>query len=638
MASYNSILRHVSMADVKRNTWKLQEQKRIEELCHKEELKILANKNSPDYSDWRFDLSENMTTQSMTYATTLPAEGDTTLADVTATEYILDTGASVDGNIMVLDSNNIPGSFGNAKAETGLIDISNFTTLKFNITKRSVGSSEELRLFYRTREMREGGPNNWYIMRNDFFNNQTIDLTYSKDAVGTELEFQIRSFFSGSTTPRDYTTWNVNSMVFQRRTPLTVFVPLDSPEASSFVRTGEFSQLSNEQKIDRLRKMMNASDQYLQNKFGDAFPGTNADQEFADVSQAPSWEQAAGEQPEPSADSSPETKSSVPNLYKNRSAAWLGGAIVSGAEKGDFLDNQFRGTTVRVGFLKAQAKELSRLNKKIARLGSNPNFNDNQMQQLIDLRNNTQEMIKAEIDGSTPDLKPITQVPKTSDNKAEIEKNIQASLKQLEIDNEQLKGESLKRNLSFAVDLGLDILTVITLLSPIPGDEAAVISAQAAKQGVKTASKQTASAAVKKALTDPNKAKKIQQAVDDGYMTLDDLINLPIQPKGQLPHSVPNNIKNNLRMDVQSYQPTGDLIVEKKLKNPKAFFQDKDIKPEFPENPPPPQIKGLHPDLVTGEKTSQRFNKLDPISAKAMPRTGIKAIDKKVEKAKRLPK
>ena len=65
---------------------------------------------------------------------------------------------------------------------------------------------------------------------------------------------------------------------------------------------------------------------------------------------------------------------------------------------------------------------------------------------------------------------------------------------------------------------------------------------------------------------------------------------------------------------------------------------DKDIKPEFPENPPPQQINGLHPDLVTGEKTSQRFNKLDPISAKAMPRTGIKAIDKKVAIAKKKPK
>ena len=40
----------------------------------------------------------------------------------------------------------------------------------------------------------------------------------------------------------------------------------------------------------------------------------------------------------------------------------------------------------------------------------------------------------------------------------EFEKNIEASLKQLEIDNEQLKGEALRRNIGLAVDLGLDIL------------------------------------------------------------------------------------------------------------------------------------------------------------------------------------
>ena len=47
MASYNSILRHVSMADVKRNTWKLQEQKRIDEQRRQEELDLLKYKNSP---------------------------------------------------------------------------------------------------------------------------------------------------------------------------------------------------------------------------------------------------------------------------------------------------------------------------------------------------------------------------------------------------------------------------------------------------------------------------------------------------------------------------------------------------------------------------------------------------------------
>ena len=66
-------------------------------------------------------------------------------------------------------------------------------------------------------------------------------------------------------------------------------------------------------------------------------------------------------------------------------------------------------------------------------------------------------------------MKPITQVPSSSDNAGG--RNIEASLKQLGIDNKQLKGDALKRNIELAKDLGLDILTVVTLLTPIPGDE-----------------------------------------------------------------------------------------------------------------------------------------------------------------------
>jgi len=64
------------MADVKRNTQRLQEQRREEERRIEEERRAKAYKNSPWFSDWRFELSENMTTQAMTYATTLPGTGD----------------------------------------------------------------------------------------------------------------------------------------------------------------------------------------------------------------------------------------------------------------------------------------------------------------------------------------------------------------------------------------------------------------------------------------------------------------------------------------------------------------------------------------------------------------------------------
>ena len=74
-----------------------------------------------------------------------------------------------------------------------------------------------------------------------------------------------------------------------------------------------------------------------------------------------------------------------------------------------------------------------------------------------------------------------------------------------------------------------------------------------------------------------------------------------------------------------------------RLKSPKDLF-NKDVKPVFPDDEPPRMINGRHPDWVDGEKISQRFNKLDPISAKAMPKTGNPKIDAKVAKALKRPK
>ena len=68
------------------------------------------------------------------------------------------------------------------------------------------------------------------------------------------------------------------------------------------------------------------------------------------------------------------------------------------------------------------------------------------------------------------------------------------------------------------------------------------------------------------------------------------------------------------------------------------IWQTPDIKPEYPEQEPPEPVMGYHPDLIDGEKVSQRFNRLDPISAKSMPLTGNPHIDAKVIKARKKPK
>ncbi len=101
-------------------------------------------------------------------------------------------------------------------------------------------------------------------------------------------------------------------------------------------------------------------------------------------------------------------------------------------------------------------------------------------------------------------------------------------------------------------------------------------------------------------------------------------------------------------VQVAHYQPRGNHLLEKysnpyggvtlyeKLKA-KGFFNPKDIKPTFPENDPPEIDKktGMHPNYG---KQAKRYNKLDPISANAMPPTGDPEIDAVVDKQRTKPK
>ena len=83
------------------------------------------------------------------------------------------------------------------------------------------------------------------------------------------------------------------------------------------------------------------------------------------------------------------------------------------------------------------------------------------------------------------------------------------------------------------------------------------------------------------------------------------------------------------------FKPKGKTLFER-IKQ-KQFFNPKDIKPVFPDNPPPqldPKT-GMHPEYG---KTAKRYGKLDPISANAMPPTGDPETDAVVDKQRTKPK
>jgi len=99
--------------------------------------------------------------------------------------------------------------------------------------------------------------------------------------------------------------------------------------------------------------------------------------------------------------------------------------------------------------------------------------------------------------------------------------------------------------------------------------------------------------------------------------------------------------RNRNQRNLPGYQGESVIHEKKKLKSPESlldkipgYYDGKPAPLGFPIEEPPKIVNGKHPDLVDGKKVSQRYNRLDPISAKAMPKTGNKHIDSKVVKAR----
>ena len=121
---------------------------------------------------------------------------------------------------------------------------------------------------------------------------------------------------------------------------------------------------------------------------------------------------------------------------------------------------------------------------------------------------------------------------------------------------------------------------------------------------------------------------------------------IPIKVQGKTINVKANEILRNKGFQVNSYKPQGEVLSEKKkLKSVKditskipGYYDGKPAPLGFPMQEPPKMVNGFHPDLVDGKKVANRFNRLDPQSAKAMPPTGNPHIDKKVRAAAKKPK
>jgi len=271
MSIFLKTLYHVNNKDFKKTRQRvldeqkvLFEEKRRKEIQEKKERKELTELSEIFKFNWRKELNEQMTTSDV-FFTSLPSTGDVNLAypswNIQAGE-----GYSVsDGTVTINGSGG--GLFGNGVAAS--FDTSIYTTLVFDV---NIIGDEILGVF---------GNSPSPIL---------VALSSGTYSVSLENILLFVAPLNGSV--------QINNLRYQRRTPMNVFVPLDNPEASSFIRLGpNLSDLSPEERNAKLREMLNASDEYVEKILGSGFPGTGSvpPGEYDPFVQAPAGE--AGDTP-----------------------------------------------------------------------------------------------------------------------------------------------------------------------------------------------------------------------------------------------------------------------------------------------------------------------------------------------------
>jgi hypothetical protein len=620
-------------------------ERRERQILELEEILINKELSAPYKSDWRKDINEGMTTSGVTQAT-IPAEGDTELSSIPTSisndvfqDSVFVSGADIDssGNgsgynggfnigqnhVVMTGTSNYSNQFGTAAVDLTSRDTLSVTSIAGNNSNGGVSPSNPLyvlfydannsssyyvanpktytsstsvdipipkewqkpgvKLFFYTQTSVSGGQ-----IRGLQFNDKTISLSglnhatlanlfpdsgttaasfmayYTGIKNPTQDQYRSMGFFywynanaqrygvldnigtdenpeivyrtwpaapvSGATTENEVTTadyiyigqqvynqfvgsnlYGISNIAFKRKAPMNVFVPLDSPEATNFIRTDPIMKgLSAQERRKKLEEMLDSGDEYLLKQVG--LQGSKA--RPADTGDIQSWEQAAGD----------EVAQLSPSDY-NRERQ-IDQMLLKGLQRGDY--------------------------------GTGPDI-DRQIQNIMKnmQRGTPGGLPQAQSNQDTQIAVSYPQDPKW--------------MRDIQKEYDKVKDKPFKPG------------------TPKPG-----------------------------------------RGMGDTWEG-------PV--KGA-------STKNKNKVQIAHYEPQGQVISEKKLKSPKQVLKDKipgyyDGKPAplgFPDNPPPEMVNGMHPDLVDGKNVANRFNRLDPQSAQAMPLTGNPHIDKKVLKARKQPK
>lgn len=248
MNTYSRALKHISMKDVRqKHQQKLIEQK-IQRKIKREERQYIQSVMETKKSDWRKELREQLTTTDV-FFTNLPATGDVDLA-YPAWNVLDGFNYTVSGGSVTITS---PGTPGPDKGIAASFDSSFYSNLVFDVSLSGDTAFAVFQAFVDSPILISASSGTYSIRVPQSSNLELLWVTPSL-SVGTVT---------------------ISNLRFQRRTPISVFIPLDSPEAVSFIRTGS-GDLSPEEKQKQVKEMLQASDEYVQQMYGDDFPGTAA--------------------------------------------------------------------------------------------------------------------------------------------------------------------------------------------------------------------------------------------------------------------------------------------------------------------------------------------------------------------------
>ena len=313
--SRSPIFRRITLTEVKKTSNKRGSLLRELAGLEREEKEIIKNHHDPSYSNWRssFLIEDGMTTDGF-MQTQLKGEGDTDLAtiagNVEASYQAYEGGSDALSNTAITSSGTGSGSDGGFDlgkdylafngnstpryAALKPIDASKFDTIVVTGIRGNDNNggedpdetNEDLMVYYQL-------PGQNTIQRLDVSGGVTqsgIDYKIipigSDDSGLQEYSLTLPSYtraegvrfilYQPSHHGTGFDNYGVTQINYRRVKPISVFVSLDSPEASSFMRIGSPSKASEskKQREKQLREQLEATKDYTDKKFGENFPGS----------------------------------------------------------------------------------------------------------------------------------------------------------------------------------------------------------------------------------------------------------------------------------------------------------------------------------------------------------------------------